>query len=711
MREREHGDHKNTEIVRNQMTGTSQAPIIQAHDIAGGIHFHQARADPVAPPNLLPPRPRLVDRTELLAALHALRDEVGQAPLTVLITGPVGVGKTALSLAWAHSVHAEYPDGLLYADLRAHSHDAPTSSHAVLGDFLHALGIPPDDIPGEQARRAALYRTVTAGRRLLVLLDDAMTAAQVRPLLPASPHSVTLVTSRYRLAGLLGRGARGVYVDRLDEEASLALLADTLGEDRINQDRDAAAELVELCMRLPLALTIAAAQLAARPNRRLRELVAALAEEQGRLSRLTIEEGDMALRSALDASYRALGSGTARLYRLLGLIPGTTFSGDAVAALAGVSGPETSRGLERLIDSNMIDDTTDGRYRFHHALIRLHAAQLAEAQDPADTRSQAMTRLLDWYAATTLRADRQIRPYQSKKPQPDIAAEPVTDFGGPTDALAWLRAERANLRAAVVTAYEQGLPAVAWRLADAMWALHLHSPPDADRLLVEETGLRAARAHADRYGEAKMLNRLGLTSYDTGEYREAARYYDEALTLWRELGDRDREAGTLRRIGLVHAARGENEAAIRMFLSAHDMYRTLTSHRKAALCLIDVADLLLTENRAADALLYLRQADESMAGTDDVYNKARILTIAGRAHGIIGEIETARRKLTEALESMTEMGSAIGRARALEGLGELAEAAGSPGEAQRRYKEALDLLGPMSSTRTRIELRLSRIHA
>lgn len=661
-------------------------------------------------PCQLPPRPRLVDREAAIAQLDALREEATDVPLTVLLTGPVGVGKSALSVAWVHMIRPNFPDGQLYADLRGHSGAGPRSPQEVLGDFLHSLGVPADLIPGEPARRVALYRTVIRDQRVLILLDDAMTAAQVRPLLPASSMSLTVVTSRYRLAGLLMQGVRGVYVDRFDVEASLALLRDALGSDRLEQQHEAASEVVELCMRLPLALSVAAARLAARPSWPLSEMVTALAEEQRTLAALTIGD-DVALRSALDLSYRALSPEAARLYRLLSLIPGDRFGGDAAAALAGIPRMESRRLLGELTDANLLTDIPDGRLRFHHELVRLHASQLVRAEDQPEVRDLAVGRLLAWYLATAACAERRLRPHRTRLPR-DAEPPPaeVTDFGGPEDALQWLESERANLSAAATLAHERGREVTAWQLADSMWALFLFMGHHGERVDVEETGLAAARACGDPYAEGKMLNRLGLSLHALGRHDEAVARFEEALVIWRRLGEREREIGSLRRLGLVDAGRGDHDAAIARLTDASVAYQALGADRKTALALIDLAGVLLAQGHGPDAVVHLERARHLLRGVDDAYNQARVGVFLGHAYIGSGDHDLAGRELHAALGAMAELGSSEGRAAALEGLGDLAEHTGRQGEARRRYEAALETMGQSGSIGyIRIKARLESL--
>jgi tetratricopeptide (TPR) repeat protein len=438
-------------------------------------------------------------------------------------------------------------------------------------------------------------------------------------------------------------------------------------------------------------------------------LVAALSGEQRRLAELAIGD-DMVVRSALDVSYEALGADAARLYRLLGAVPGDTFGGDAAAALGGVPAVEARSLLGTLTDANLLTDAADGRYRFHHALIRLHAREVSEASDSAELREAAVGRLLGWYLATLARAERRLRPYRGELPR-DAEPPPAepTDFGGPEDALAWMEAERLNLRAAITAALDRGRAATAWQLADGMWALYLHHGHHAERLSVEETGLAAARRCGDRYAEAKMLNRLGLSLNGLGRLDEAAAYFEDARRLWKQLGEHDREAGSLRRLGILSAAMGDRDAASTAFLTACAVYRELGADRKAALALIDLANVLLTGGRAPDAVTYLEEA-RGLLTVDDPYNRARIQIALGRAYTEVEEFRLSGDELDAALETMTALGTSTGRAEVLEALGELANRTGRPHDAQLNLEESLRLLGETETpAHNRVRSRLRGI--
>jgi tetratricopeptide (TPR) repeat protein len=697
--------------VRNELSGTVFGPSVQARDVYGGLHVHQKTT--VISPRQLPPAGLLVDRQVDLAELERARTIHAQpgGSSVVVVSGPAGIGKTSLVVHWAGMIAGDFPDGQLYVDLRGHApHDTAVSPSEVLGQFLRAMGVNPGQVPVGLAECSALYRSLTSERSMIVVLDDAISAGQVRPLLPGPPHSLTVVTSRWRLAGLLAYGARGIQLDRLEADAALELLVHAVGDQRTAAEPDAARELVRLCARFPLALCIAAARLAVRPRWPMSEMVQALASERGRLAALSVED-DMAVRASLDLSYRALPSAAARLYRLLGLYPGTVFEDRLAAAAAALPVREARRLIEVLTDANLLDDAPGGRYRFHD-LIRLHAAEMAESDDDA-TRSDAIRRMLDWLLHSVVVASRLAAPYLHDLPS-EVVYEPAEpkSFADAAEALEWLEQEFPNLHAAVRFALDHGLFLVGWQLVDATWPLFLHRGHHQDRLEFDQLGLRAARQGENLYGQAKMLDRIGLALRDLDRLDDAVEHFRQGLSIWQRLGDRIREASSLRRIGAVAAIRGGYEEAIGRFTQALDVYQALGETRRTALALNDLGGALTETGRAAAAIEHLEQARRLLSGRSDRYNQTRTLILLGRAHARAGDVRAAADQLDRALVTMREIGSRAGEAAALEARGDLAERAGRPDEARDRYREALQILISISTREAdRLREHLTRLEA
>jgi tetratricopeptide (TPR) repeat protein len=687
----------------NEISGVIHGPAVQARDIHGNVHLHQPVPN-LPPPSQLPPPVHLVGRTADLAAMDAAR-----AGRLLVVSGPPGIGKTALAVGWAHRVRGGFPDGVLFEDVHGFAPDGPARPSDVLGRFLRALGIPSRQVPTELAELAALYRSLTADRRMLVVLDDVLTAAQVVPLLPPSATSVAVVTSRQRLSGLVARGARIVQLDGLGADAAIELLGRTLGDDRTLAEPHAARALVDLCARVPLAVCVAGARLAARSRWSIGEMVRALEEERRRLAALAMED-DMAVRPALDISYRSLEPGAAQMYRVMGLFPGSRFGSGVAAAAVLVPQAEARRLLDVLTDANLLDDAEGGRYRFHD-LTRLHAREMAEHSESAPARDIAVRRMMDWFLAAVTSAGQSVTPYRHDQCRDirHLPAEPVR-FPDPGSALDWLDRELPEVIAAARFAAGHGLPATAWQLADAMWPLFLYRGRYTERLEFDRLGLNAARTCGDLLGEAKMLSRIGMAALDLGRLDEAEAYFQQALRAWERMGSSDRAAGCLRRLGFVAVARNSHDDAVGYLTRALSEYRALGNSRHVALTLSDLGDVLTGMDRPREAITGLAEASSLLAGAADPYNQARVLIGLGRALQQAGELTAADENLRHALRSMREIGSSRGEAAALTALGDLAEHSGQRGEARRRYADAQKILVRIGSPRAaQVGERLTRL--
>jgi tetratricopeptide (TPR) repeat protein len=501
----------------------------------------------VVPQQLPAAAPHFVGRAAELKALSALLDRGPDAPGSVafaVIGGTAGVGKTTLAVQWAHQVAERFPDGQLYADLRGFGPAGiPASSVEVLRGFLDALAVPPSQIPSSLDSLAGLYRSLLFGRRVLVVLDNARDAAQVRPLLPGGPGCATVVTSRSDLTGLVAAdGAQPIMLDVLSDTESRELLERRLGPERLAGEEAAAAQLTRLCARLPLALSIAAARAAAHPQARLAVLAAELDAAAASLEELSaLDTGDAAtsIRAAQSWSYASLGADAARMFRLLALHPGPDIAPPAAASLAGIKQQQAGEILRALTSASLLNERVPGRFAFHD-LLRTYATELVRAdQDDAKQRA-AFQRLLDHYLHTVSRAADLSQMYRDPLPlRPPRRGSSPEQFADDATALAWFRAEHENLRALITRAAADGFDAHAWQITCTLAPFISRSgrwhQPEWTAILA--TALAAAQRHGDLSGQARVHWELGLVRILHRGYDDSLSHLSLALDLYRKLGD------------------------------------------------------------------------------------------------------------------------------------------------------------------------------
>jgi NB-ARC domain/Tetratricopeptide repeat len=565
----------------------------------------------LAPPRQLPSSPLgFVGREDELAQLDSLFPAPGRRrtrPVVIAaIHGMAGVGKTALAVHWGHQVARRFPDGQLYTDLRGHSARAAMTPGEVLGRQLRALGIPDRQIPAEEEEQAALYRSLLAGRRVLVVLDNAATPDQVRPLLPGSAGCMAVVTSRCRLSGLAARdGAQRINLDVLPAAQAVAVLAQSAGAARVHAEPAAAQELARLCGRLPLALRIAAERVASRRRSALADLAGELTDTRSRLDLLCAGDDDAAaVRTVFSWSYRTLPPAAAGAFRSLGLLAGPDFSAPAVAALIGADMATARQLLEFLAGMYLVEESGEDRYRLHD-LLRLYAAERALAEDGDEGRAAARRRVLDWYLYTAYAANSAItHDLNIPLDAPAECCTPLT-FTTIRQALDWYETEQANLMASIRMAAETGHHGAAWKIPATMWGHFLIRKPWHDVITAHQLGLAAAREIGDRTGEAYMLGFLGY-AHRVRRPEEASRYCHQALAVFGELGDRRGQAYVLNFLGLAHRELRRSEEAIGYCDQSLAICRELGDRLGQARYLTSMSAILRGLRRSEEAIGYCR---------------------------------------------------------------------------------------------------------
>jgi len=690
----------------NEVSGHIAGSSVQAGAIHGGVHFHHA-SSPAAPipRQLLTPSPHFINREQELATLDTLLNTTPS--VFAILTGPGGVGKTALALRWADQIRTRYPDGQLYVDLAGFSDQDPLDPGEVLGSFLRALGVPPQRVPLDLMEQSALYRSVTAGRSLLVLLDNAFSAAQVRTLLPPLSTSAVLVTSRSRLTGLLTDGALLVEVGPLTTLDSVSLLGRVAGEERITRERDRAEYLIGFCGGLPIAVCLTAARLAARPRMSLSRAAKDFTDAQRRLRTLSFGDG-FSVRNLFDVSYRALETPAAALYRRLSLHPGQDFSLDLANAVAEgtVTALSSEDPLGQLVEANLLEELPEDRLRFHD-LLRLHAQERAQTDDSEPVRRSALLSMLEWYFAAALKADLVITPYRRRLPYTfESAPTELPVFGDRDTALLWLDRERPNLIGAGRTAFEHGWPELAWHLCDVMWPLLLYRKHYRDRLEVDRRGIQAARTWGNAWAEADMLKRLGLVCTSLGNFDEAETSLQSSMELCRTIEDRIGVAAAQEGRALLHVATERLDKAVDLFNELVELNRQMGQQRGVGLTLINLGKVLPRLSRPQEAVALLNEAHEIFSGLadSDPYNGARVLIAMANAQLSAGSLAEAKESATEAVQRMRDLGSEGGEAEALETLGEIAHGYGDNSLSLRYLRQSLQIftaLGSPHATRLR----------
>jgi len=648
----------------------------------------------LVPRQLPAPSPMFVGRASELAALTKALDEATSDGTTVLITavgGVAGIGKTALALHWAHEHADRFPDGQFFVNLGGFDPSGePVSPVTAVRGFLDALGVDPRSVPADVGAQAGLWRSLIAGRQMLIMLDNAADSSQLTPLLPGTPTCTVLITSRRRLTGLAVGGAQLVDLGVLAEMDARHLLAAHLGTERLAAEPDAVAELVRWCAGLPLALGIVAARAAGHPDFPLSALAEELHDAATRLDALDAGELSVNLRAVFDSSYRNLDGDTATLFGLLGIAPGPDLGLPAIASLLARSAARTRALLRQLEAASLVAQPTAGRYRMHD-LVRLYAAEQAHSDISEADRAAAVRRLVDCYLHTAMVGDRLLEPHRKldgvAPPVPGCLPEELADAAA---ALAWFDAEHPGLRAVQQLAADHGWHAPTWQLAWALHVFHWRRGYQGENVACWQTGLDAAQRLGDPAALTLTHRCLGRTHALVGRHAEALDHLRQALALAEQSGDTTTQAHVHLALAwacagqdhpdqaLTHAgealalfeslgdpvwvAEALNEVAYRQStLGHHDEARIACeralalaraqNHRDGEAAVLDSLGYVCRQaGEGAEAVDYFRQALEKCQEIDDAYHEADALDHLGDAQAALGQRDAARNSWSRAVE-------------------------------------------------------------
>jgi DNA-binding SARP family transcriptional activator/tetratricopeptide (TPR) repeat protein len=646
-----------------------------------------APAQPV--PRQLPVAVRhFTGRRAELDALTRMLDEAGESVGTVVISaidGMAGIGKTALAVHVAHRLAEKFPDGQLFLDLHGYTQGhPPRTPDEALTWLLRALGVPPARIPADRDEAAALYRQRLADTRTLIVLDNAATEAQVRPLLPGSGSCLVLVTSRRRLRAL--DDAHSVSLDLLSPPDAVTLLHAVAGAGRIPVDDPQLGEVAELCGYLPLALRIAASLLRHRPSWPLEYLAGRLRNRQERVTALS--DGDRELAAVFDLSYTSLEAPHRLLWRRLGLVPGAGLDAYAAAALVESDPVSAAALLEDLVDHNLLTAYAAGRYRLHD-LLRAHARGLA-GTDPEPEREAAADRLLRYYAHTAQAASTSIALYPRPRPDgPAPAHAPALADAEP--ALAWLRVELPNLYAAFTHAHTNGLEEHAIALAAGLAEILQADGPYSRALEIHRIAADAAELLGDRPAQADALNELGHMRAITGDYPGADDALTRALGVYRTLGTRPGEGSALIDLGRVRALAGDLPGAEDALARALQIYRTLGHRLGEANALNDLGRVRFLTGDFPEADDAHTRALELYRALGHPSGEAGALNELGRIRARTGDYPGADVAHTRALELYRALDHRTGQANALNELARVRTETGNYSGADDAHTQALEI--------------------
>jgi tetratricopeptide (TPR) repeat protein len=679
---------------RNTMYDLAQlADTLVAIDPELPVAAPQQWSDISVVPRQLPGAPhQFVGRSRELEFLSGLlRSADGTAGTAVIsaINGTAGVGKTALAISWANLVRDQFPDGQLYIDLRAYGPDHPVSASEALAQFLRALGLDGADIPQELAERAARFRTLVDGRRILMLVDNAGSVEQVRPLLPGTSACFVVVTTRESLAGLVAReGAKRLELDRLSMEEAVALLGALIGE-RVVAEPEAAQALAGCCAQLPLALRVAAEYVVSRPTLSVSDLIAELTTEHG--LDLLDADGDpyTGVRAVFSWSYDHLSVEARRLFRLWSIHPGKDLDTHASAALAGVS-PAVGRSLvDTLLRAHLIEEASVNRFAMHD-LLSVYAGELAHQCDTESEHSQAFRRIFEYYLYSACQAMNIIAP-DEKYRRPDERASSLVarSFKNYDQAMEWLESERLNLIALTQRCADFDWPTENGQLTATLYRYLEFRAYHDDAVSLYRQAHDVAFRIDNRANQARAETDLGLVCERVGRYAEALDHLGRAIEVARELGDRTNHGRALNGRGAVYRQLGRYEEAFSHHHEALALSRKHEDRIAEAHALANVGELYQQLNDFDQALEYYGQALNFFREGGNRTRQGRMLNNTGNVYQKLGRYEEAVSHHQQALDLARDYGNRRLETVALNSLGRTAELTGASAEALDYHRRAL----------------------
>jgi DNA-binding SARP family transcriptional activator/tetratricopeptide (TPR) repeat protein len=622
-------------------------------------------------------------------------DEPGRAVVISAVSGTAGIGKTALAVEWAHRAAGRFPDGQLYANLRGFDPQRPpVEPGAVLRGFLEGLGVATARIPDDLDAQSALLRSLLASRRVLLLLDNARDAEQVRPLLPGSSRCLAIVTSRNRLSSLAAlEGARLVPLDLLSEAEARELLARRLGRDRVETDADAVDEIIDRCGGLPLALAVVAGRAAARPYLPLTSVVAELAGVASRLDAIRGEDAATDLRAVFLCSYDALSPGAAQVLRQIGVHPGPDLSAAAALSLSGLEPAACAAALSELVAGSLVSEPVPGRYAVHD-LLRAFALERLEAS--GDDVTLVRQRLLDHYLHTAHAAALLIGPLMESITLPEPAAGVRPEHLEDNEAAArWFRSERAVLLGAVDNAAAQGFPRHAWRLA---WCLdtHLHRAGRwPDQVRMHTVAARAASAAGEDVGAASCLRFLARAQWMLEDWPAAEAAAQQALACYERLGDPAQVGHTLIYLSAIAGLSGRTDDVAVHVRRALPLFEAVDDQMGLGVAYNNLAEYYFETGDYENSLDCCRRSLQACRRSGDTDIRTAAWLIKGQVHRNRAELPRSLACYRTAARLSAVIGDRYKRAVALSSAAEIHLERGSRDDAVRALREALDLFDLM----------------